>query len=220
MYTKFALLVRLWHPVSPWRWPKSEKIGLAKYRKYKAASPLPFTFCSILAIFWEKKGAVTRSRVEIKIWPTYCDLAIPRHLSVKKFFGSSTFQFCGCRLQRTFKKKLYPNFQFWLLFSVPDQSFWQKSVWFTDVEFNAKLIDTNLKFRKSKPKKLIYPFLISLFHFEINLIKKRFLIFSDNFGQLETILQVSQKQKSSIYIHIYMYIYIYIYISVVVLKIE
>ena len=112
MYTKFALLVRLWHPVSPWRWPKSEKIGLAKYRKYKAASPLPFTFCSILAIFWEKRGAVTRSRVKIKIWPTYCDLAIPRHLSVKKFFGSSTFQFCGCRLQRTFKKNFIQIFSF------------------------------------------------------------------------------------------------------------
>ena len=50
------------------------------------------------------------------------------------------------------------------------------------------------KFQKWKPRKLVCPFLIALFHFETNLIKG-FSFFSDNFGWLGNFLQVGLKQK-------------------------
>ena len=40
------------------------------------------------------------------------------------------------------------------------------------------------------------PFLIALFHCEIDLIKQKFFLFSDNFGQLRNFFQVGLKQKS------------------------
>ena len=44
-------------------------------------------------------------------------------------------------------------------------------------------LGTNLKSKKSKPKKLVFPFLFALFHFRTDLIKFGFLIFS---GWLQT----------------------------------
>ena len=40
-----------------------------------------------------------------------------------------------------------------------------------DAKFNAKSIRTNFKYQKLKAKKLVYPFLVAVLHFETNLIK-------------------------------------------------
>ena len=83
-YPKFALLVQLWppppppprpHPVSPWRWPKSEKnkyllkkiftVGLSKNRKINLL--LPFQekynyFLPYLGYFWLEAGQDQRPK--------------------------------------------------------------------------------------------------------------------------------------------------------------
>ena len=50
--------------------------------------------------------------------------------------------------------------------------------------------------KNEKEKSSYALFLISLFHFENNLIKKRFFLFLDRFGQLGNFFQVSLKQKN------------------------
>ena len=77
--------------------------------------------------------------------------------------------FCSYRSQRTFQKNSNSDFQVWLLFTP------------TKAEFNAESIGNNLQSQKWKRKKLVYPFLIALFHFETNLIKQWFLLFSGPF---------------------------------------
>ena len=77
--------------------------------------------------------------------------------------------FCSYRSQRTFQKNSNSDFQVWLLFTP------------TKAEFNAESIGNNLQSQKWKREKFVYPFLIALFHFETNLIKQWFLLFSGPF---------------------------------------
>ena len=85
-----------------------------------------------------------------------------------KNFGSSTFQFCGNRLERTFQKLFNMNFQVWLLLLVRCLHFWKK---INFAEFNAKSIGINFKSQNLKTRRLVCSFLIALLHFETYLIK-------------------------------------------------
>ena len=110
--------------------------------------------------WWGVKSNGQDQNLTYPISPTrFCQLPL-------KNFGSSTFQFRGNRLQRTFQKLLNLDFQVWLLLLVRCLHFWKKKIF---AEFNAKSIGTNSQ--NLKTKKLVCSFLIALLHFETYLIK-------------------------------------------------
>ena len=63
---KFALLVQLWTPISPWKWPKLKRYnqwcgktsvtGLSKYVRIKARPPLSFRYwaCFGQGVLWHR----------------------------------------------------------------------------------------------------------------------------------------------------------------------
>ena len=73
------------------------------------------TSCNIFPIFARKQIRVTDQRVRIKIWQNFVNLL--------KIFGSSIFQFCSYRSQRTFLKKSVWNRK--------NSWFWQKNFFFS-----------------------------------------------------------------------------------------
>ena len=87
-------------------------------------------------------------------------------------------------------------------------TFWKKTVRLSDAEFNDESLGTNLKSQKLKTKKLVYPFLLVVFHFETNLIKLKFLIFLGQFWKILLSLRIQSKirentdQKKSEYGHL------------------
>ena len=173
---KFALFVQRWPHVSHRRWLKSEKINsggeklqllgysnISKSRLY--SFPLSrknmITSCNIFPIFARKQIRVTDQRVRIKIWQNFVNLL--------KIFGSNIFQFSSYRSQRTFLKNFNWIFKFGCFSGTTPT--WKKWVRLLDSGFNAEAIGTNSRSQKWKSKKFVCPFLVTLFHFETNLIK-------------------------------------------------
>ena len=127
-------------PVSPRSWPKSKNYillqknfqplsypNISKSRLYLLSSfierydyLLPY-----LGYFWQDTGRDQESKSQNQnltylIPPTWFLVNF-----LKKNFGSSTFQFCGYRSQRTFQKNFNLDFQVWLLFLVPHVHLWK-----------------------------------------------------------------------------------------------
>ena len=87
---------------------KTSAVGLLKYIKIKALSPLPFILCDLFL-----RGNRVRSQLKAVESNFDKNLFYPHNscqLLVKNF-GSSIFQFWGYISQRTFQKKFNPDFQ-------------------------------------------------------------------------------------------------------------
>ena len=110
--------------VSPWRWPKSKTIscreeklqplGCPSMSKSRLYISFPGKIRLLFALFGQfLAGNRTGSQVkgtESKFDITFFTHTIPGQRLLKSF-GSSTFQFCGYRLQWTFQKNLNADFQ-------------------------------------------------------------------------------------------------------------
>ena len=151
MDRKFALLVQLWPPDFPWRWPKSKKISssgeklqplvylnMAKSRLYSSLLFRKNTIiiCNIWANFARKQGRVTNKRVSIKIWQNFVNLL--------KHFGSNIFLFCSYRSQRTFQKN-FNGILSLAAFLGTMPTFLKKMNKLPETEFNSGTIDTSFK---------------------------------------------------------------------------
>ena len=178
MDPKFALLVPLWPPVSPWRWPILKKIRSSGenfsylpiqicQNQVSISSPVhrknTITFCNIWALFAWKRGRVTNQRVRIKIWQNFVNLY--------KHFGSNIFQFWSYRSQRTFQENFNWIFKFGCYSWYQAYFFEKKWIRLPHAEFYGESTDNNFKSQQWKSKKLVCLFLIALCHFETNLIK-------------------------------------------------
>ena len=117
----------------------------------------------------------------------YCSLPRFRHFSV---------------MQLSITKVIPAKILSWILGYYPGScdcsgyhthTFWKNWVWILNAEFNAESIGTNFKSQIWKPKKLVSPFLITLFDFVTNI---RFFLFSENFGQLGISFQVEIRKIS------------------------
>ena len=127
----FSVFAQLWDPFTPWSRSKSKKLNIFRtkfshwvIRILQNQGPIwsqffrknTITFCSILAVFWWKKGRGQG----LKGWNQNltCPIAVSQFLGIfqSKRFGPSTCQFCGYRLQRSCFFNFEPLFQVWLLF--------------------------------------------------------------------------------------------------------
>ena len=124
---KFALLVQLWLPVSPWWWPKSKKVrsgagilqtlGYPNMPKLRLYLPSLFGgkydyFMHYLDYFWKEagRGDKSESQNQTLTYPFSPTQSLVFFLWHN--FASNTFQFRCYLSQRTFQKDLTWIFRF------------------------------------------------------------------------------------------------------------
>ena len=119
-YPKFAFLVQLWPPVSPWRWPKSKKKLLFRGKSFSHRAiqislnqdPISIAFCTILAIFGRKLAKIRSQRVRIKIWNSLFYQHGSWTSSSKKSLGPALFGFAAIGAKGRFCQTLTHFFKF------------------------------------------------------------------------------------------------------------
>ena len=119
------------------------------------------TICNIWAICARKQGKVTNQRVRIKfdkvVWNCW-NILVPTFFSFAAIDRKGDF------------RKILTGFSSLAAFLGTMPTFLKKSQ-LPDTEVNAESIGTSFKSQKWESKKLVSPFLTSLFHFETSLIK-------------------------------------------------